>query len=72
MSSRGTGSVTFSVTADGRTLTTTPVLTGTSQPLPLDLDVTGAQHLHLVIADGGDGNAHDHADWADARLDCAG
>ncbi|MFF0084768.1 NPCBM/NEW2 domain-containing protein [Streptomyces canus] len=66
------GSVTFSVTADGRTLTTTPVLTGTSQPLPLDLDVTGAQQLHLVIADGGDGNAHDHADWADARLDCAG
>lgn len=66
------GSVTFSVTADGRTLTTTPVLTGTSQPLPLDLDVTGAQQLHLVIADGGDGNAHDHADWADARLACAG
>ncbi|WSQ08834.1 NPCBM/NEW2 domain-containing protein [Streptomyces sp. NBC_01231] len=66
------GSVTFTVTADGRTLTTTPVLTGTSQPLPLDLDVTGAQQLHLVIADGGDGNAHDHADWADARLTCAG
>ncbi|MFD8718002.1 NPCBM/NEW2 domain-containing protein [Streptomyces sp. NPDC059629] len=66
------GSVTFSVTADGRTLTTTPVLTGTSQPLPLDLDVSGAQQLHLVVSDSGDGNAHDHADWADARLVCAG
>lgn len=66
------GSVTFAVVADGRTLTTTPVLTGTSQPLPLDLDVAGTQQLHLVVSDAGDGNAHDHADWADARLACAG
>ncbi|MFJ9564723.1 NPCBM/NEW2 domain-containing protein [Streptomyces fuscichromogenes] len=66
------GSVTFSVTADGRTLTTTPVLTGASAPVPLDLDVSGAQQLHLVVSDGGDGNAHDHADWSDARLVCAG
>ncbi|MEW2397151.1 NPCBM/NEW2 domain-containing protein [Streptomyces sp. NPDC046862] len=65
------GSVTFSVVADGRTLTTTPVLTGTSAALPIDLDVSGAQQLDLVVDDGGDGNAHDHADWGGARLTCA-
>ncbi|MGW1560838.1 NPCBM/NEW2 domain-containing protein [Streptomyces sp. NPDC002144] len=64
------GSVTFGVVADGRTLTTTPVLTGTSAATPLDVDVSGVQELHLVVQDGGDGNAHDHADWADARLTC--
>ncbi|WP_374116650.1 NPCBM/NEW2 domain-containing protein [Streptomyces gilvus] len=26
--------------------------------------------MHLVVQDGGDGNAHDHADWAYARLRC--
>lgn len=66
------GSVTFGLVADSRTLATTPVLTGSSPVLPLDVDVTGVQHLHLVVFDGGDGNAHDHADWADARLNCSG
>ncbi|MGI5460831.1 NPCBM/NEW2 domain-containing protein [Streptomyces sp. CA-249302] len=65
------GSVTFALVADGRTLTTTPVLTGDSTAVPLDVDVSGVQDLHLVVQDGGDGNAHDHADWADARLTCA-
>jgi O-glycosyl hydrolase len=65
------GSVTFSVVADGKTLTTTPVVTGASAAQPLDVDVTGAQQLDLVVGDGGDGNAHDHSDWADARLTCA-
>ncbi|MET7455772.1 NPCBM/NEW2 domain-containing protein [Streptomyces sp. NPDC005574] len=64
------GSVTFALVADGRTLTTTPVLTGSSPPLPLDADVTDVQRLRLVALDAGDGNAHDHADWTDARLDC--
>jgi O-glycosyl hydrolase len=65
------GSVTFSVVADGRTLTTTPVLTGTSDPYQLDVDVSGAQQLDLVVGDGGDGNGHDHGDWAGAKLTCA-
>jgi hypothetical protein len=65
------GSVTFSVVADGRTLTTTPVLTGSSASVPIDADVTGAQQLDLLIGDGGNGNGSDHGDWADARLVCA-
>jgi len=66
------GSVTFSVVADGKTLVTTPDLTGTSAPYPLDVDVTGAQQLDLVISLVGSSNANDHGDWADAKLACAG
>ena len=64
------GSVTFSVIADGRTLADTPVLTGNSASVPIDVDVTGAQQLDLVIGDGGNGNGNDHGDWADAKLVC--
>ncbi|WP_202875126.1 NPCBM/NEW2 domain-containing protein [Kribbella kalugense] len=39
------GTVRFTVTADGATLATTPVLTNSSDPYPIDVDVTGAQHL---------------------------
>jgi len=65
------GSVTFSVISDGKTLTTTPVLTGTSASINLDVDITGTQLLDLVVGDGGNGNGNDHGDWAAARLSCA-
>ncbi|MFF5145155.1 NPCBM/NEW2 domain-containing protein [Streptomyces sp. NPDC013157] len=64
------GSVVFSLVGDGRTLAATPVLTGESAGAVLDVDVTGVQELHLLVGDGGDGNAHDHADWGGARLAC--
>ncbi|MDA0787388.1 MAG: NPCBM/NEW2 domain-containing protein [Proteobacteria bacterium] len=36
-------------------------------------DITGKQDLYLAIADGGDGNSHDWATWAEPRLvDAAG
>jgi hypothetical protein len=66
------GSVTFSVVSDGKTLTTTPVLTGNSASVNLDVDITGTQLLDLVVGDGGNGNGNDHGDWADAQLQCAG
>lgn len=34
----------------------------------VDLDVTGAKTLELVMGDGGNGIAGDHLDWADAKL----
>lgn len=34
----------------------------------VDVDVTGAKSLLLVVNDGGDGITDDHADWAEARL----
>ena len=66
------GSVIFSVVGDGKTLLTTPELTGASTALPVNVDITGVQQLDLVIGDAGDGNAHDHSDWADAKVNCAG
>ena len=65
------GSVTFSVIKDGTTLTTTPVLTGSSASISIDVDITGAQLLDLVVGDGGNGNGNDHGDWADARVSCS-
>ncbi|GAA1950604.1 beta-galactosidase [Kitasatospora viridis] len=64
------GSVTFSVRADGRTLTTTPVLTHATGPTDLTVDLTGAKNVELVVGDGGDGPSEDHADWANAQLSC--
>jgi hypothetical protein len=65
------GSVTFSVVADGTTLTTTPVLTGSSSSANINVPVTGAQVLDLVVGDGGDGNGNDHGDWANPTLTCS-
>ena len=65
------GSVTFSVVADGTTLTTTPVLTGASSSVDINVPVTGAQVLDLVVGDGGDGNGNDHGDWANPTLTCS-
>ncbi|HVV17920.1 MAG TPA: beta-galactosidase [Pseudonocardiaceae bacterium] len=66
----GAGTVTFSVTADGRTLVTTPTIKGGQAATPIDVDVTGAQVLSLVVGDAGDGNGNDHGDWAVPTLTC--
>ncbi len=34
----------------------------------IDVDITGAKQLHLVVTDGGNGYACDWADWAEPRL----
>ncbi|MEU4252967.1 beta-galactosidase [Amycolatopsis sp. NPDC026612] len=64
------GSVAFSVSVDGVTRVTTPVVRGGQAAVPIDVDVTGAQVLDLVVTDGGDGNGQDHADWAVPTLTC--
>ncbi|WP_433887513.1 beta-galactosidase [Streptomyces sp. CA-111067] len=64
------GSVTFSVLLDGKVLAATPVLRGSSQPVALDVPVTGGQVVDLNVGDGGDGNGNDHGDWADPILTC--
>lgn len=65
------GSVKFSVVADGVTKVATPVLGALSEPLPLAVDVTGAQYVDLVADATADGNGNDHADWADAKFVCS-
>ncbi|HEY3414923.1 MAG TPA: NPCBM/NEW2 domain-containing protein [Armatimonadota bacterium] len=38
------------------------------QAIDVSVDITGAKRLTLVVDDGGDGFACDHADWAEPRL----
>ncbi|MFJ9147948.1 beta-galactosidase [Streptomyces sp. NPDC102270] len=66
----GAGTVTFSVIADGKTLVTTPTISGRQTAVPIDVDVSGAQVVDLKVGDGGDGNGNDHGDWAVPTLTC--
>ncbi|MGA5037498.1 NPCBM/NEW2 domain-containing protein [Streptomyces capoamus] len=64
------GTVAFEIWADGTRAASTGVLTNAMPARALTADITGAQVVRLVVTDGGDGIDSDHADWADARLDC--
>ena len=61
-------SVGFEVRVDGRILFESGVMRKGDAAKAIDVDVTGANSLLLVVNDGGDGISDDHADWADACL----
>lgn len=65
------GSVSFTVIADGRSLFDSPVRYGSDGGATVDVDVTGARWLDLLVDGDGDVST-DHADWADAKLTCGG
>jgi alpha-galactosidase len=60
--------VTFEVVADGTKLWESGLVRRGDAAKRVDLDVTGAKTLELIVGDGGNGITSDHADWADARL----
>ncbi len=62
------GSVTFEVWVDGTRVYASGVMTATTATAKVNVNVTGAQRLTLVVTNGGDNSNSDHADWADARL----
>jgi len=64
----GQGSVVFQVWVDGVKLYDSGLVTGTTAVKSVSVDVTGKTTLRLVVTDGGNNNAFDHADWANARL----
>ena len=66
------GSVVFEVRGDGERLTTSGLVRGPQTAVPIAADVGEVARMTLVVKDGGDGNAFDHADWGDARLECWG
>ncbi|GAB3984340.1 beta-galactosidase [Actinoallomurus acanthiterrae] len=66
------GTVTFSVVLDGKTLITTPTVTGSTPAISIDVPVTGGQVVDLIVGDTGDGNGNDHGDWANPVLTCSG
>ncbi len=64
------GSVVFQVFLDGVKRYDSGKLTGASATKQIDLNVTGAQELRLVVTDAGDNRYYDHADWATPLLYC--
>lgn len=62
------GSVVFKVLVDGTEVYSSDMMTFNDAAKPVDVNVANANTLELVVDDGADGNAYDHADWANARL----
>ncbi|MQA28774.1 MAG: hypothetical protein GEU82_02895 [Luteitalea sp.] len=65
------GSAVFQVWTDGVKRYDSGVLNGAMPGVSVDVSVAGANELALIVTDGGDGNSHDHGDWANARLICS-
>lgn len=65
---KGQGSCRFEVWVDEKRQYQSRLLHGGDLPEHVDVDLSGAQTLQLVVTDGGDGHAFDHADWAGALL----
>lgn len=70
--SDGPATVTYTVLADGTPVYESGTVDRDTATKEIDVDVAGARRLELVVSDAGDGNALDHADWADAKLTCGG
>jgi hypothetical protein len=66
------GRVIFQVFADGVQLYTSGLMSGSTATKDINVSVAARSELRLVVTDGGDGVAYDHADWARARLICGG
>ena len=65
------GSVVFQVWTDGRQAYDSGLMTGIAKTQTVSVDLTGKSALRLVVTDGGDDIAADHADWADAKIRCS-
>jgi hypothetical protein len=65
-------SITFEVWVDGKRAYSSPGLVRSGQAAAfVSVDVSCASNLRLVVTDGVvDGNANDHADWAEAKVTC--
>ena len=67
------GTVTFTVLGDGKVLDETGVVTGADDAITVDADLAGVELLTLRAGVGPEGSDnYDHAEWADARVSCAG
>lgn len=66
------GSVRFEVFVDGVKVFSGSKVTGSSATVAVNVKVSGKKELRLLVTNGGDGNACDHADWAGARITGSG
>ncbi|MEM8670718.1 MAG: NPCBM/NEW2 domain-containing protein [Planctomycetota bacterium] len=63
----GRGECVFVVRGDGKELSRT-AMSGSSEPLKLELDIQGIRKLELIVEPGADLDLADHANWCDACL----
>lgn len=62
------GTVVFQVVIDGKKVAESGIKAGGQPPALLEASVAGAKTIELVVADAGDGEDGDHADWANAKF----
>jgi parallel beta-helix repeat protein len=67
----GNGDVAFQVWADGVRLWDSGLMTGNSATQTFNVPISGRSELKLIVWEAANAS-YDHADWADARLTCAG
>jgi hypothetical protein len=60
----------FQVYAGSTLVYGSPTLTGTSATVLVDVSIAGASELRLVVGNANGSVNYDHADWADARIEC--
>ena len=64
-------SLEFKVLGDGVVLWASGIVERLQPARQVDVDLKGIKLLELVVTDGGDGYACDHADWAEAKFEVA-
>lgn len=62
------GSVVFQVFVDGKKQFDSGLMNSRDPQKFVELNISGAKELKLVVTDGGNGNGSDHATWGDAKL----
>jgi glucose/arabinose dehydrogenase len=62
------GSVVFQVFLDDKMVYESGLKRGSDDRENVVVDLAGSRQLRLVVADGGDGDTHDSADWGAARI----
>lgn len=62
------GSVVFEVWVDGKKAAGTNLMKAADKPVKLDVDLTGAKTMYLIVDNGGDGTSEDAANWAGALI----
>lgn len=63
------GSCVFAVYTDGNLVYQSPTLTYQQDALPIQVPIGGASLVRLVVTNANDGDACDHADWANAMFE---
>ncbi|MCX0362523.1 NPCBM/NEW2 domain-containing protein, partial [Clostridium perfringens] len=61
-------SLSFEVYADGKKVFDSGIMNSNTPRKHILIPIVGVSELKLIAKDGGNRNAADHADWADAKL----